>query len=133
MEFSTQYCQPPSKVAVNETDYIIKMKTFSQTIANWYFLNHRFLNGKMVCRFLPKARPGIPCKYYETKKTRNNPSPKVEISYVQAVVDSFSRGSAMTTTLECIRGLPYTLSGTSSLSSIPALKTATYGDFGGVA
>lgn len=107
---------------------------FSKTLANWYFLNPVFLNGRIVARFLPEARLGIVCKYFETRITPKNPYAKMELFYVQGVSDRFEVGQPITTTLTVIRGIRYKLSGVSSeaVASSTTLQDIA-GQFGGLA
>lgn len=97
---------------------------FSKTLANWYFLNPVFLNGRIVSRFLPEARLGIVCKYFETRITPKNPYQKMELFYVQGVSDHFAVGDLLTTTMTLIRGIRYKLSGTSGAAA-PTSPTLT--------
>lgn len=108
MELSTIYAQPDDKKNA-QSNFGELLKGFSSLIANWYFMNHNFLNGRIVCRFLPEARLGIPVKYYQTKVTPYNPYPKMEMSYCQGVTDSYQYGQPLTTTLTVIRGIRYNL------------------------
>lgn len=121
MEISTQYAQQAvTKDGSKIVDWTIIQKMFSQTIANWYFLNHIFLNGRLKCRFLPQARLGVPCKYFETRITPDNPYPKMELFYVQGVTDSFQANQPITTTLTVIRGMRYKLQKNSGLPAAAA-------------
>ena len=108
MELSTIYGQPDD--AQNATqDYGQLLKGFSSLIANWYFMNPDLLNGRIVCRFLPEARLGVPIKYYRTRVSPTNPYPKMEMYYCQGVTDNYSYGQPITTTLTAIRGIRYNL------------------------
>jgi len=125
MELSTQYAQPDdSKTA--QSDFAQILTNFSKTIANWYFMNPQFLNGRIVSRFLPEARLGIPCKYYETRISPTNPYPKMELFYVQGVTDNYTYGQPVTTTLTVIRGIRYDISKNASTTINPAF--AALGD-----
>lgn len=118
LEVSTQYAQPNTGSA-QEKDLGQTLGTFSRTLANWYFMNHRFLNGRLSCRFLRQARLGVPVKYFETRVTPDNPYPKMELFYVQGVDDSYDYGQPITTTLTVVRGVRYNLAGAGSLLAGP--------------
>ncbi len=124
MEVSTIYAQPDLNKAQNSNHYSL-LKDFTGMIANWYFMNHALLNGRIVTRFLPEARLGVPYKYYQTRITANSPYPKVEIGYTQEITDTYSYGQPITTTIVGIRGVRYNLSGKGTVASaIEKLVTA---------
>ena len=108
METSTIYGQPDNSKDQPQ-DYAIRLKAFTAMNANWYFMNPAFLNGRIVCRFLPDARLGIPIKYFQTRIEPYNPYPKMELFYCQGVSDTYQYGQPMQTTLTVIRGIRYNL------------------------
>jgi hypothetical protein len=112
-EVSTAYVCPIAgkNQPKDPTSYAVE---FSKTLANWYFMNPKFLNGRIVSRFLSAARLGIVCQYFETRITPKNPYPKMELFYVQGVSDRFEVGQPVTTTLTVIRGIRYKMSGKTS-------------------
>lgn len=122
LEVSTQYAQPNTG-AVQEKDLGQTLGTFSRTLANWYFMNHCFLNGRLSCRFLKDARLGVPVKYFETRVTPDNPYPKMELFYIQGVSDHFEYGSPITTTLTVVRGLRYDLTSSGDIIAGPDAST----------
>lgn len=104
MEVSTQYAQPEGNSTVSQTQ-IQYLKNFTATLANWYFLNSNFMNGKIACRFLPEARLGVPVKYYVTRPTAAIPYPREDRFYCQGVTDEYRMGEGIRTTLTVIRGI----------------------------
>jgi hypothetical protein len=108
METSSFYLQPTQTKQSNVTFQSLMAK-FSKVIANWYYLNPWFLNGSITCRFLPKARIGIPCRYIKTRVDSTNEKPRMELFYVQGVSDEYSYGRPLTTTLTVTRGIRYSL------------------------
>lgn len=123
LELSTQYAQP-NGAAVQEKDLGQTLGTFTRLLANWYFMNQCFLNGRINCRFLKQARLGVPVKYFETRITPDNPYPKMELFYVQGVSDHFEVGAPITTSLTVIRGLRYDLSASGDIVAGPDISTA---------
>lgn len=105
METTTQYASPSGE----SDSYLQNMVDFTKMLANWYCLNPSLMDGVMTCRFLKKARLGIPCVYIETRKTPSNPYPKLELSYIQSIQDDYEYGKPITTTLTLTRGLRYDL------------------------
>jgi len=126
LEVSTPYAAP-NRTSSNNQSHIQTMKEFSGMLANWYFLNPVFLNGRMVCRFMPEARVGVPCTYIETRVTPDNPYPKAELSYIQGVADQFQAGKLITTTLTVTRGLRYDLTAESNGGDIFSTLTGALG------
>ena len=105
---STPYATPaPTKSQGG--DYTQIMKDFSELIANWYFMNPAFFNGRMVCRFLPSARIGVPVSYIETHIRPDSPYAKLELSYCQGISDSYKRGQVLKTSVTVTRGIRYKL------------------------
>lgn len=110
MEVSSPYVQPyDNKDSVTETIPTL-IKNFSGLLANWYFMNPYFLNGRISCSFLPNARLGIPVKVYQPRSMPTNPYPKIELYYCQGVSHSFTQGQPLSTTLTLTRGIRYTFS-----------------------
>lgn len=106
---STPYFQPePDQVQAQSLGDVTG--PFTNTLANWNFMNDGLLNGRITCRFLRRARVGVPVKYFETRITPQNPYPRMEVFYVQGVSDHFEAGQPISTTLTVIRGLRYDLS-----------------------
>jgi hypothetical protein len=109
MELQSFYVQSGQKSDEEESTFQSLLASFSKTIANWYYLNPYFLNGSITCRFLPEARIGVPCRYIKTRIDDVNRYPKIELFYVQALVDEYTYGAQITTTLTVIRGIRYNL------------------------
>lgn len=122
MEVSTPYAQAKPGTT-QDNDLGQTLGTFSRTLANWYFMNPSFLNGRISCRFLKDARIGVPVKYFETRITPSNPYPKMELFYVQGVSDHFEYGQPVTTSLTVIRGLRYDLGANAALLPGPDAET----------
>jgi len=123
VELSTNYVEPsPNKEQPESADRFAV--EFGKTLANWYFMNPAFLNGRLVCRFLKEARLGIVCKYLETRITPENPYPKLELFYVQGVADDWSIGQPIRTTLTVVRGIRYKLTGVSNEEEITSAQSA---------
>lgn len=111
LELSTAYAEP-SKEKGQEV-YYDNLKKFSHTLANWYSLNHYFLNGTIATKFIPSARLGIPLVYWATRKKQyaNRDGAKFdsrkEVFYVQGLSESFNVGSGLSMNFIVTRGLRY--------------------------
>jgi hypothetical protein len=106
MQGESQYTQPSIKNSDTQNFYQIAAN-YTKVIGNWYYLNPWMLNGNIVCRFLPRARLGIPCYYINTRKTLSSPNGRVELFYVQGVTDEYVFGEPIKTSLQVTRGLRY--------------------------
>jgi len=114
----TTVCNEIGDTKNSGADYLDTVKKFTQFIANWYMLNPVFLNGRISSRFIPDARIGVPCLYFETRITDKNPYQKCEMYYVQSVSESFTVGQVLLTNISVVRGLRYTLAKQSLISGV---------------